>query len=187
MKNDIQKSLEVLKSGGVLLYPTDTIWGLGCDATNANAVKKIFTIKQRTESVPLLVLVDSVAMLERYVIEMPNVAYDLIDLSEKPITIIFEKARNLPDSVISVDGTIGIRVTREAFTKELIRQFRRPIISTSANIHGQASPSLFREISQEIKDSVDYIVEYRQSETSKHKASSIIKLLNNGQITIIRE
>ena len=187
MQLDIQKSVEVLKSGGTLLYPTDTIWGLGCDATNAHAIQKIFAIKQRSESVPLLVLVDSIAMLERYVIEMPMIADDLIELSEKPITIIFEKARYLPDTLIAADGSIGIRVTKEAFSLELIRKFRRPIVSTSANIHGQPSPSFFKDISDDIKKSVDYVVSYRQNDTSKQKASSIIRLQNNGVITIIRE
>lgn len=187
MQEDISHSLDILKKGGTIVYPTDTIWGLGCDATNEIAVRKIFQIKQRTESVPLLVLVDSIAMLERYVIDMPEIAVDLIELSEKPITIIFEKARNLPINVVAADGSIGIRVTKERFTSELITKLRRPIISTSANIHGQPSPQYFKEISQEIISSVDYVVQYRQNDTSKQKASSIIKLMNNGVITVIRE
>lgn len=186
MQEDIKKSFETLQSGGTILYPTDTIWGIGCDATNANAIKKIFTIKKRSEGVPFIVLVDSVAMLERYVTEMPDVAYDLIDLSEKPITIIFDKAKNLPDDVIAEDGSIGIRVTTDPFNKQLIQKLRRPIVSTSANFHGSPAPEFFKQIDKEIKAAVDYVVLHRQSETIKGQASSIIKLKNNGEITIIR-
>ncbi|HON53370.1 MAG TPA: L-threonylcarbamoyladenylate synthase [Bacteroidales bacterium] len=187
MKEDIEKSLDVLYAGGIFLYPTDTVWGLGCDATNEVAVKKIYAAKQRNEQVPLLVLVNSIAMLERYVEEVPQVAYDIIELSEKPITIVFEKGKNLAKNCLNSDGSIGIRVTNEQFTNQLITRFKRPIISTSANIHGQPTPSIFNEISIEIKSAVDYIVKYRQNDVSPTQASSIIKIKNNSEITIIRK
>jgi L-threonylcarbamoyladenylate synthase len=187
MKEDVEKSLDVLYVGGIFLYPTDTVWGLGCDATNEVAVKKIYAAKQRNEQVPLLVLVNSIAMLERYVEEVPQVAYDIIELSEKPITIVFEKGKNLAKNCLNSDGSIGIRVTNEQFTNQLITRFKRPIISTSANIHGQPTPSIFNEISIEIKSAVDYIVKYRQNDVSPTQASSIIKIKNNSEITIIRK
>lgn len=187
MKEDVKKCCEILKTGGTILYPTDTIWGLGCDATNAEAVNKIFTIKNRAGDIPLLVLVNSVAMLERYVVDMPQVAYDLIDCATSPLTIIFDQARNLPENLIGKDGSIGIRVTNEAFTDNLIQQFHKPIVSTSANIHGNPSPEFYKDIDNQIIDSVDYVVNYRQNDMKKSKPSQIIKLGNNGQITIIRK
>lgn len=187
MKEDIHKCLELLRNGGTILYPTDTIWGLGCDATNAEAIDKIFKIKKRDGDIPLLVLVNSVAMLERYVVDMPQIAYDLIECATSPLTIIFDKAKNLPENLIGKDGSIGIRVTNEAFTDNLIQQFRKPIVSTSANIHGNPSPAFFKDVDNEIINAVDYVVKYRQDDLQKSKASQIIKLGNNGQITILRK
>lgn len=187
MKEDIKKCCEILRAGGTILYPTDTIWGIGCDATNAEAVDKVFKLKNRDGNIPLLVLVNSVAMLERYVEDMPQIAYDLIDCATTPMTIIFEKARNLPTNLVGQDGSIGIRVTNEAFTDQLIQQFHKPIVSTSANIHGAPTAQFFQEIDSQIITSVDYVVNYRQNDTKKSKASKIIKLSNNGQITIIRK
>ncbi|OQA95197.1 MAG: Threonylcarbamoyl-AMP synthase [Bacteroidetes bacterium ADurb.Bin217] len=187
MNEDIKQTLDILYSGGVILYPTDTIWGIGCDATNEKAVQKIFEAKRRTENVPLLVLVNSIAMLERYVDEVPSMAYDLIELSENPLTIIYEKGKNIAKNCLNADGSIGIRVTNEKFTNQLITRFKRPIVSTSANIHGEPSPMFYNQISEELKLSADYIVKYRQDDTTSQKASSIIKLNNNGEITIIRK
>lgn len=187
MKDDIKKCCEVLRSGGTILYPTDTIWGIGCDATNAEAVEKVYTIKKRNGNIPLLVLVNSVAMLERYVVDMPQIAYDLIDCATSPMTIIFDKARNLPENLLGEDGSIGIRVTSESFTDQLIQQFRKPIVSTSANIHGAPTAQFFQEVDTQIVDGVDYVVNYRQNDTKKAKASQIIKLSNSGLITIIRK
>lgn len=187
MKEDIKKCCEILRAGGTILYPTDTIWGIGCDATNAEAVDKVFKLKNRDGNIPLLVLVNSVNMLERYVEDMPQIAYDLIDCATTPMTIILEKAKNLPTNLVGQDGSIGIRVTNEAFTDQLIQQFHKPIVSTSANIHGAPTAQFFQEIDNQIIASVDYVVKYRQDDQTKAKASKIIKLSNNGQITIIRK
>lgn len=187
MNETLKKAVEVLRQGGVILYPTDTIWGLGCDATNATAVQRIYDIKQRANSKAMLVLIDSAAKLQSYVREVPNIAWDLIDLSEKPLTIIYSGAKNLAENLVAEDGSIGIRITRETFSKRLCEQFRKPIVSTSANISNTTAPKSFSEIDENIKNNVDYIVDYRQNEKIKATASSIIKLEVNGQITIIRK
>ena len=187
MEEDLKNALKVLKNGGVILYPTDTIWGLGCDATNENAVKRIFQIKQREDSKSMLVLTDNEAKIERLVEKVPDVAWDLIKLSETPLTIIYSGARNLAKNLIAQDGSVGIRVTKEDFSSKLCERFRLPVVSTSANISGQSAPQNFDEISDEIKNAVDYIVSYRQKDTSKAKPSSIIKLESNGTLTIIRK
>lgn len=185
-QDDITNALNALKAGGVILYPTDTIWGIGCDATNAEAVKKIFEIKQRADSKSMLALVDGISMLERYVYEMPDVAYQLIEAATTPITIIYDHAINLAPNLIANDGSVGLRVTDEPFSKQLCRQFRRPIVSTSANISGKPAPKSFAEIANEIKEKVDYVVTYRQDETINCKPSNIIRLKVNGEISIIR-
>lgn len=187
MIEDIKAALEVLQMGGVILYPTDTIWGIGCDACNAEAVKRIYTIKKRVDSKSMLVLMENAALLERYVDEVPEIAYDLIELTDKPLTIIYDGAKNLAANLIAEDGSIGIRITTEAFSSELIRRFKRPIVSTSANISGKKSPACFNEIDQEVIDAVDYVVKFRQNETKKAVPSSIMKLGKGGQIKIIRE
>ncbi len=186
-RDDIREAVKVLRAGGIILYPTDTIWGLGCDATNEEAVKKIYALKQRPDSKSLLVLTDHIAKLERIVEEVPEVAYDLIDLSEKPLTIIYSGAKNLAPNLIAEDGSVGIRLTKENFSKALCEAFRMPIVSTSANISGQPSAQNFSEISEEIKKGVDYIVKYRQDDKSKATPSSIIKLEKGGLVKIIRE
>ncbi len=186
MIEDVKAALEVLQRGGVILYPTDTIWGLGCDAGNEEAVKRIYAIKNRVDSKSMLVLMENAALIERYVDEVPEVAYDLIELTEKPLTIIFDGARNLAKNLIAEDGSIGIRKTSEKFSSELIRRFKRPIVSTSANISGKPSPSCFGDIETEIIDAVDYVVKFRQEDTSKAEPSSIMKLGSGGEIKIIR-
>ncbi|MCT4615972.1 MAG: L-threonylcarbamoyladenylate synthase [Marinifilaceae bacterium] len=187
MKEDIKKAIETLNNGGIILYPTDTIWGLGCDATNKEAVQKIYEIKKRAESKSMLVLMENPNLLDRYIEEVPEVAWDLIEYADKPLTIIYDGAKNLASNLIADDGSIGIRISSEEFTQELIARFRKPIVSTSANISGEKAPSIFSEISEEIKESVDYIVEYRQNDNSKQKSSSIMKLGCGGEIQIIRE
>ena len=187
MIDDVKAALEVLQKGGVILYPTDTIWGIGCDACSEEAVKRVYAIKNRIDSKSMLVLMENAALLERYVAEVPEIAYDLIELTDKPMTIIYDGARGLAKNLIADDGSIGIRITTEAFSSELIRRFKRPIVSTSANISGRLSPACFDEIEQEIIDSVDYVVKYRQNDTTKAVPSSIMKLGRGGEIKIIRE
>lgn len=186
MNNDIKAAIEVLQSGGVILYPTDTIWGLGCDAANEEAVKRIYSIKNRVDSKSMLILMENVGLLDRYVDEVPEIAFDLIEVTDKPLTIIFDGAKNMAKNLIAEDGSIGIRITTEAFSSELIRRFKRPIVSTSANISGKPSPACFDEIDQKIIDSVDYVVTYRQDDTQKAVPSSIMKLGRSGEIKIIR-
>lgn len=176
-----------MREGGLILYPTDTIWGIGCDATNEDAVRRVYEIKQRQDSKAMLVLVDSSVKVDFYVRDVPEVAWDLIDLADKPLTIIYSGARNLAANLLAEDGSVGIRVTNEDFSKRLCQQFRKAIVSTSANISGQPSPKNFSEISEEVKSAVDYIVGYRQEEMSNPKPSSIIKLDKGGVIKIIRE
>ena len=176
-----------MREGGVILYPTDTIWGIGCDATNEDAVRRVYEIKQRQDSKAMLVLVDSSVKVDFYVRDVPEVAWDLIELADKPLTIIYSGARNLAANLLAEDGSVGIRVTNEDFSKRLCQQFRKAIVSTSANISGQPSPKNFSEISEEVKSAVDYIVGYLQEEMSNPKPSSIIKLDKGGVIKIIRE
>jgi len=187
MHNDIKKAVEVLKSGGVILYPTDTIWGIGCDATNPEAVARIYQIKKREDSKSMLVLMENPALLERYVNDVPEIAWDLVEISTTPLTVIYPGAKNLATNLIAEDGSIGIRFTKEEFTTKLLQRFRRPIVSTSANISGEKSPAFFDEISEEIKNQMDYIVEYRQNDINPAQPSSIIKLWPGGRIDIIRK
>lgn len=187
MNEEIKKAIEVLQAGGVILYPTDTIWGAGCDATNEKAVEKIYRIKQRAETKSMLVLIDSPAKLNNYVDEVPDMAWELIELSTKPLTIIYPNAKNLAANLIAEDRSIGIRVTNEEFSHKLCERFRKPIVSTSANVSGEKSPAFFDEISEEIKSEVDYIVEYRQEDKTPAQPSSIVKLDLGNVIKIIRE
>lgn len=185
--DEAKKCVEVMRKGGVILYPTDTVWGIGCDATNPEAVKRVYDIKKRQDSKALLLLVDSADRLARYVGDVPSVAWDLIELTTKPLTIIYDGARNLAPNLIADDGSIGIRVTSELFSKELCYRFQKAVVSTSANVSGEPTPNNFSEISPEIIDAVDYVVNYKQLELGKSKSSSIIKLTKNGTVTIIRE
>lgn len=176
-----------MNEGGVILYPTDTIWGIGCDATNEEAVRRVYQIKQRSDSKAMLVLVDSPVKVDFYVQDVPEVAWDLIEVADKPLTIIYSGARNLASNLIAEDGSVGIRVTNEEFSKRLCQQFRKAIVSTSANISGQPSPANYSEITEELKSMVDYVVGYRQEEMGHPKPSSIIKLDKGGVIKIVRE
>jgi len=184
---DIQKCLEVLKAGGVILYPTDTIWGLGCDATNSSAVSKLLEIKKRPQDMAMVVLVNSEVMIESYVKEVPEIAWQIIEVAEEPITIIYPGAKNLATNVIAKDGSIAIRLCKDNFCSQLISKYRKPLVSTSANFSGENSPTVFSEISSELLKKVDYVVCYRQNDNSVNKPSSIIKLGIGSEIVIIRE
>ena len=187
MEEDIKKAFEVLVSGGLILYPTDTIWGIGCDATNVEAVHRVYELKRRVDSKALITLLDNPIKLDYYIDEVPSLAWDLIELSEKPLTIIYDGARNVAPNLMAEDGSLAIRVTKEKFSQEVCKRFRKALVSTSANISGEPAPANFDDISEEIKQGVDYIVKYRQEDTSKSKASSIIKLGKTGEVKIIRE
>jgi len=188
MQQDINKTLEVLRNGGTFLYPTDTVWGLGCDATNQEAVSKIFKIKQRSDSKSLIILVDDIARIYSYIDEVPELAQQLIEYSEKPLTLILEGAKYLAQNVVNAeDNSVGIRVVKDEFCKQLIQRFRKPIVSTSANISGQPTPQIFDEIADEIKGAVDYVVTHRQDDFTKTSPSSIILLRKNNTIKVIRE
>ncbi|MDR3340880.1 MAG: threonylcarbamoyl-AMP synthase [Candidatus Symbiothrix sp.] len=187
MEEEINKVCEVLREGKIILYPTDTIWGIGCDATNADAVKRIYAIKKRSDSKSMLVLLDSSAKLDFYVEDLPEIASDLIAVSDKPLTIIYSGAKNLAPNLIAPDGSIGIRITNEVFSNNLCRRFRKPLVSTSANISGEPSPANFSEINPEILRSVDYVVNYNKEDKQKSKPSGIIRLEKGGVVKIIRE
>lgn len=187
MTNEIEQAKAVLKKGGIIVYPTDTIWGIGCDATNSEAVKRIYEIKKRVEAKSMLVLLDVPEKISLYVREVPEIAWDIIDCADEPLTIIYPGAIKLASNLIAEDGSIGIRVTKEQFSKDLIYRFNKPIVSTSANISGEPSPTCFDDISEEIKNSVDYIVKYSQNLNQKAKPSGIIKVEINGEIKVIRK
>ena len=164
MTEDIKKACEVMAAGGIILYPTDTIWGIGCDATNEKAVQRVYELKRRADNKAMLVLMDSEAKLDRYVSDVPDIAWDLISVSDKPLTIIYSSAKNLATNLLGADGSVGIRITNEEFSKKLCERFRKPLVSTSANVSGEPSPANFSEVSEVIKEGVDYIVSYRQDD-----------------------
>lgn len=185
-RDDIRQAIEVMNKGGVILYPTDTIWGIGCDATNEAAVRRVFEIKKRADAKALITLVDSEAKLEFYVNDIPEVAWDLIEVAERPLTIIFDHARNLAPNLLAEDGSAGIRITKEEFSKNLCMRMKRAIVSTSANISGEPSPKCFADISPEIFQAVDYVCTSRRNETHNPPASNIIKLGSGGEVKVIR-
>lgn len=192
-KADLDQAVEVLRAGGIIVYPTDTIWGIGCDATNAEAVRKIYALKQREDSKSMLVLLDAPGKLQGYVRDIPEAAWMLLEASEpeadsdsKPLTIIYPNARNLASNLIAEDGSIGIRITSELFSKALCERLKRPIVSTSANISGHPSARFYHEIEQEILEGADYICRFRREDDTPHQPSSIIKLDANGTFQIIR-
>lgn len=182
----ISEAAEVVKKGGIILYPTDTIWGIGCDATNEKAVERVFKIKERPSSKAMLLLIDSDAKLSNYVKQVPSMAYQFIDCAVHPLTIIYPGARNIAPALIPTEGTIGIRITKEPFSQKLCQTIRVPLVSTSANLSGAPSPRFFAEISPEIISRVDYVVPIRQDETEIKSASEIIKLGVNNEVEIIR-
>ena len=190
-EQDIKNAVEVLRKGGVILYPTDTVWGIGCDATNAEAVKRVYEIKQRDDSKALICLVDSDARLQRYVRKVPDVAWQLIDsLQEsggKPTTLILDGAINLAENLIAEDGSIGMRITQEPFSKELCYRFQKALVSTSANISGEPPAQNYGDIDPRLLEAVDYVCWSRRQEHKPHAPSSIIRLKENGEVTIIRK
>ncbi len=190
-EEDIKKAVEVLRQGGVILYPTDTVWGIGCDATNAEAVSRVYQIKQRDDSKALICLVDSDARLQRYVRQVPDVAWQLIDsLKEgdaRPTTLILDGAVNLAPNLIADDGSIALRITNEPFSKELCYRFQKALVSTSANISGQPAAQNYQDIAPQLLEAVDYVCFSRRQEHKPHTPSSIIRLRPDGQVTIIRK
>lgn len=189
-EEDIRRAVETLRQGGVILYPTDTVWGIGCDATNAEAVKRVYEIKQRDDSKALICLVDSDARMQRYVRQVPDVAWQLIDSLQdggKPTTLILDRAVNLAPNLIADDGSIGIRITQEPFSKELCYRFQKALVSTSANISGEPAAQNYCDIDPRIVEAVDYVCWSRRQEHKPHTPSSIIKLGLDGEVTIIRK
>lgn len=196
-KEDLQEALRVLRDGGVIVYPTDTVWGIGCDATNEEAVKRIYALKQREDSKSMLVLLDSAAKLNYYVADIPEAAWTLLEATDndendandemmKPLTIIYPGARNMARNLIAEDGSVGIRITNEAFSKALCAQLKRPIVSTSANISGHPSAPYFAQIEKEILEGADYVCKFRRDDETPHEPSSIIKVCADNSFRIIR-
>ena len=183
---DIKAAVEVMKKGGVILYPTDTVWGIGCDATNAEAVARIYKIKQREESKAMICLVDSENRIQRYVRDVPEVAWDVMTLATKPTTVILDGADGLAPNLIAEDGSIAIRITKEEFSNQLCYRMQRPIVSTSANISGKPAAQNYRDIDEEILNAVDYVCKSRRNEHKPHQPSFIIRLRKDGEVTIIR-
>lgn len=184
--DDLKNAIETLQQGGLILYPTDTVWGIGCDATNADAVKRIYDLKKRADSKSMLVLVSSEAELERCVKTVPEAAVMLIEAAVNPLTIIYDRPVGMAENLVAEDGSLGIRITKEAFSNALCRRFRKPIVSTSANISNHKTPANFSKIEREIIEGVDYVVRYRQTDTSSKKSSDIIQVHDNGMIKVIR-
>lgn len=199
-REDLQKALDTLLNGGIILYPTDTVWGIGCDATNAEAVARIYALKRREDSKSMLCLVDAPGRIQTYAEDIPPMAWELLDANSpapdekpenggevKPLTIIYPRARNVAQNLIAEDGSLGIRITSEPFSKTLCQMMRRPLVSTSANVSGEPTAKFFGEISDEIKKGVDYVVRFRRGDTSPKKPSAIIKVGDNGLFTVIRK
>lgn len=186
-QEDIRTAVEVMRKGGVILYPTDTVWGIGCDATNADAVAKVYAIKHRDDSKALICLVDSAVRLQRYVRNAPEVAWKVMELATKPTTVIFDNAVNIAPNLIAEDGSIAMRITSEPFSKELCYRFQKPVVSTSANISGEPAAENYKDISEELLGAVDYVCYSRRQEKQPHTPSSIIKIGADGQVKIIRK
>ena len=188
METEIKEIVEILKKGGVILYPTDTIWGLGCDPTNFEAVKRIFEIKKRVDSKSMLLLAKDMNMIQTYVHEIPEIAYSLVEADDsKPLTIIYPNAIGLASNLLADDKSIGMRIPKDPFCQKLLYSFRKPLVSTSANISGKPFPSFFDEIDEEIKSKVDYIANWRRNDKKQCLPSSIIKIEVNGVFKIIRK
>ena len=185
-EEDIKKAVEVMRKGGVILYPTDTVWGIGCDATNAEAVAKVYAIKKRDDSKALICLVDSDVRLQRYIRNAPEVAWQVMELATKPTTVIFDNAVNLASNLVAEDGSIAMRITQEPFSKELCYRFQKPIVSTSANISGQPAAENYRDIDEELLNAVDYVCYSRRQEKQPHTPSSSIRIREDGQVELIR-
>jgi len=186
LRDEVAKALKVLREGGIILYPTDTIWGIGCDATNTEAVKKIYRLKQRDEAKSMIILLDTDNKLESYVSDVNPLAYDLIEYAENPLTLVMPGAKNISPALISSDGSIGIRIAKHQFCQQLIQQLRKPLVSTSANVSGKPSPQYFSQISQEIIDGVDYVVDLEQHSMEIKNPSTIMRLAPDGKFEFIR-
>ena len=185
-EQELWRTVEILRSGGTILYPTDTIWGIGCDATNFEAVENVYKIKHRVESKSLIVLLDDENKLNEFVEKVPEISFDLINSLDKPTTIIYSKAKNLATNVIAQDGSIAIRITKDPFCRDLIKLFGKPIVSTSANISGDPSPIIYRDVPDDILNGVDYIVNLHHGRMNSPKPSTIIRLFENGEFIIVR-
>jgi L-threonylcarbamoyladenylate synthase len=186
LRDEVAKAFKVLQEGGIILYPTDTIWGIGCDATNTEAIKKIFHLKQRDEAKSMIILLDTENKLESYVQDVNPLAYDLIEYAENPLTLVMPGAKNLSPAVIAADGSVAIRVSSHEFCKQIIQRLRKPLVSTSANISGKPSPQYFSQIDQEIIDGVDYVVDLEQHSKEIKNPSTIMKLAPDGSFAFIR-
>lgn len=186
LKDEVAKALEAIQQGGIILYPTDTIWGIGCDATNTEAVKKIFALKQRNEAKSMIILLDTDNKLQGYVNDVPEVAYNLIEYTENPLTLVLSGAKNISPALIADDGSIGIRISSHPFCRQLVQRMRKPLVSTSANISGQPSPKNFGEVAEAIINGVDYVVNLEQDDISERKPSTIMRLQPDGRFEFIR-
>ena len=184
---EVIKIAEILKKGGIIIYPTDTVWGLGCDASNFEAVEKLYQIKKRDKSKSMLILVDSDHKIQRHIKDMPDVAWDIIDVADSPTTIIYDKGYNVAENLLAEDGSLGVRVCKDKFCQEIIKKLKWPLVSTSANYSGEPSPMSYTDIDKSLLEKVDYVVEYRRQEKIKAKPSAIFRLNNNGNIKILRK
>jgi L-threonylcarbamoyladenylate synthase len=186
LRDEIAKALKVVLDGGIILYPTDTIWGIGCDATNTEAIKKIYALKQRDEAKSMIILLDTDNKLESYIREVPSIVYDLIEYAEKPLTLVMPGAKNISPALIAADGSVGVRVAKHDFCQQLIQRLRKPLVSTSANISGKPSPQYFSQIEQEIIDGVDYVVDLDQHSKEIKDPSTIMRLEPDGRFEFLR-
>ena len=187
LRDEVKKAFDVIQQGGIILYPTDTIWGIGCDATNTEAIKKIYTLKQRAQEKSMIILLDTENKLESYIREVPAIVYDLIDFAESPLTLVMPGARNISPLLISDDGSVGVRVSKHPFCQQLIQRMRKPLVSTSANISGKPSPQNFTQIAAEIIEGVDYVVDIDQHDLSVKKPSTIMRIDPSGLFEFIRK
>ncbi|MCM1337843.1 MAG: L-threonylcarbamoyladenylate synthase [Candidatus Amulumruptor caecigallinarius] len=186
LQDDLKAAVDTLRRGGVIIYPTDTIWGIGCDATRPEAVSRIYELKRRSDSKALITLMADDRMLERYVDDPPEVALQLMELSEKPVTVIFDHATGLAPNLTAADGSLGVRIPRDDYASALCRMLRRPVVSTSANISGMPAPATFAAIDPVLLDGADYVACHRRTDTEAHVASSIIKITGSGIFKLIR-
>jgi L-threonylcarbamoyladenylate synthase len=187
LRDEVKKAFEVVQQGGIILYPTDTIWGIGCDASNTEAIQKIYSLKQRVAEKSMIILLDTENKLESYISEVPAVAYDLIEFAENPLTLVMPGAKNISSALIAQDGSVGVRVSKHPFCQQLIQRLRKPLVSTSANISGQSSPQNFAQISPEIIEGVDYVVDVDQHDLSVKKPSTIMRIDPSGMFEFIRK
>lgn len=186
LRDEVANAFKVIQDGGIILYPTDTIWGIGCDATNTDAVKRIFALKQRDEAKSMIILLDTDNKLQSYIQEVPELAYNLIEYAESPLTLVMPGAKNISQALIAGDGSVGVRVCQHQFCQQLIQRMRKPLVSTSANVSGQPSPEYFGQISDEIINGVDYVVNLEQHSTEVKKPSTIMRLEPDGKFEFLR-